>query len=139
MHHLSIFDELVQSSLAKYPSAQDTDLLVLMATIPPSILTLTQTRIICFLAHLGIDPDVFVVDTSSRGLGILSIYPEEHAFDRDCFRVGRHWDQDIVMDVYHQYLLEFFMDDTRSERYFLSAEVYLTAALKVLQFLSTSQ
>jgi len=124
----------VRSSLANYPAAEDVHLLLVLATIPSKALVLTQKQVTNLLTQMHVDPLLFVLDGSVRGLGILSMYPEEHALDNDCLRVGRHWNQDIVMDVYHQFLLDFVMDPARSGAYFLSQEAYTAVTLKILQF-----
>jgi len=64
------------------------------------------------------------------------MFVENNALDGNCFRVGRHSDQDIVMDTYHQFLFDFFMDHTRAAPYDLSPDAYTTLALKALQFMS---
>ncbi len=83
---------------------------------------------------MHVEPLIFALDGSIRGLGILSMYAEEHTLDSDCLCVGRHWNQDIAMDVYHQMLLDFFMDCTRSGTYFLSQEAYTAVVLRLFQF-----
>ena len=126
----------MHSVLANYPCTEDVHSLLVLATIPSRALVLTQKQVINLLTRMHVNPSVFALDGSICGLGILSMYTEEHTLDNDCFCVGQHWTQDIVMDIYHQFLLGFFMDPARSEAYFLSEEVYTIVVLKILQFAS---
>ena len=83
--------------------------------------------------HIG--SSNFMLDVPAERLGVLSMYPEAIS-DNDCFRVGRYWDQDIVIDVYYQFLVDFFLDHTRSGRYCLSQEAYTSVTIRLLQFAS---
>jgi len=125
---------LVHAGLARYSSAEDVHLLLALATIPSMAQTLTQNRVIGLLTLLHVQSSTFALDRSKEGLGILSMYAEEHDFDRDSFRVGHHGDQDIVVDVYHQFLWDFFGDQNRSGKYALTDGAYKAVVIKISQF-----
>ena len=55
--------------------------------------------------------------------------------DDDCFRLGQHRSCDIVVDVYHQLLFDFFNDPVRSEKFCLSPMVFASAASRCRRFI----
>jgi len=87
-----------------------------------------------FLSCLQVKSSMLKFDTSMGGLGLLSLYRDGRS-DDDCFRLGQHRSCDIVVDVYHQLLFDFFNDPVRSERYCLSSVMFELAALRCRRFI----
>jgi len=126
---------LLREHLALYSSVEDVHLLLVPATVPSIPLNLTQTRVVNFLS-IVLQVQSYIFDIDRSRLGILSLYAEEYISDRDCFRVGYHGKMDIVLDVYRQFLFDFFDDPTRSGKYCISEKAYDIAALRISEFAS---
>jgi|SRR6266511_3313098 len=136
MHHLPAFEQLLSRSLSKYSSTEDVLLLLTLTSIPPASLSLVRDRLVNFLHRLLHKSSTLSLDESEVGLGLLSIYDGTEHHDKDWFRVGRHWNQDIILDVYYGQLFDFVEHPIKAGKYFLCCDSYASAALKCLQLLS---
>ena len=134
VHQLSKFDELVFSSLSKYPARESVITVITVASFPPSYLNLSQARMVKFFEHLsGSDTPRF--DNSKEGLGILTIFDERQFRDQNFYPIRDARHQDIAVHFYFQLLFEFFQDGKRSKEYALTPSNFASSALKCLQFI----
>ena len=134
VHQLSKFDELVFSSLSKYPARESVITVINVASFPPSYLNLSQARMVRFFERLsGSDTPRF--DNSKEGLGILTIFDERQFRDQNFYPIRDARHQDIAVHFYFQLLFEFFQDGRRSKEYALSPSNFASSALKCLQFI----
>lgn len=134
MYHLPAFEQLLLRSLSKYSSTEGVLFLLALTSIPPASLSLVRDRLVNFL-HQLLHKSILSLDESEVGLGLLSIYDGTEHHDKVWFCVGRHWNQDIILDVYYRQLFDFVGHPMKAGKYFLCCHSYASAALKCLQLL----